>query len=59
MATAKSAATNRGKAALAKGPPPFGGPKGKGKLATPAVAGPKAGKPPILGKVSGLRGKQK
>lgn len=59
MASAKAAATNRGKAALAAGKPPFGGPKGKGGLAQPKPAGPAAKKPPISGPMSGLRGRQK
>lgn len=56
---ARAKATNRGKAALAVGPPPYGGPKGKGKLATPKPAGPKAHKAPITGPMQGLRGRQK
>ena len=56
---ARRAATNRGKAALAVSPPPYGGPKGKGGLATPKPAGPKAKKAPITGPMQGFRGRQK
>jgi len=55
---ARAKATNRGKAALAVGPPPYGGPKGKGGLANPVPAGPKAKKAPITGPMQGLRGRQ-
>lgn len=57
--SAPAAARNRGKAALAVGPPPYGGPKGKGGLATPKPAGPRAKKAPITGPMQGLRGRQK
>jgi len=56
---ARSKATNRGKAALAVGKPPYGGRKGQGTVPTPAPAGPKAHKAPITGPMQGLRGKQK
>lgn len=59
MASAKAAATNRGKAPTATGKPPFGGPKGKGTIPAPKVAGGKAAKPPITGKMAGLFGKKK
>lgn len=55
---APAKAKSRGKAALAVGPPPFGGPKGKGGLAAPKPAGPPAKKPPITGPMSGYRGKK-
>jgi hypothetical protein len=57
--SAPAAARNRGKSALAKGPPPYGGPKGKGGLATPRAPGAKAAKPPITGPMQGLRGRKK
>ena len=54
---APAAARNRGKAALAKSPPPYGGAP-KGKLATPKPMGPPAKKAPITGPMQGLRGRQ-
>ena len=57
--SAKAAATNRGKAALAVGKPPFGGPKGVGTVPKPKVPGPPAKPPPIKGPMSGLRGRAK
>jgi hypothetical protein len=54
---APGAARNRGKAQMATGKPPFGGPKGSGGLAKPKPAGGKAAKPPITGPLSGFRGK--
>lgn len=57
--SAASAARNRGKAALAVGKPPYGGPKGVGKVPVPKVAGPPAKPPPITGPMSGLRGTKK
>lgn len=57
--SAASAARNRGKAALAVGKPPYGGPKGVGSIPKPKVAGPPAKAPPIQGPMSGLRGTKK
>jgi len=56
---ARSKATHRGKAALAVGPPPYGGAKGSGSIPQPKPAGPKAHKAPITGPMQGLRGRQK
>lgn len=56
---ARKAATDRGKAALAVGPPPYGGPKGaSGRIPTPK-GGSATKKAPITGPMQGLRGRQK
>jgi hypothetical protein len=53
---AAAKARNRGKAALAVGPPPYGGPKGKGGIPTPRGGSP-AKKAPITGPMEGFRGR--
>jgi len=55
---ATRAAKHRGKAALAVGPPPYGGPKGSGGIPTPK-GGSSTKKAPITGPMQGLRGRQK
>lgn len=55
---ARKAATNRGKAALAVGPPPYGGPKGTGTVPTPKGGSPTK-KAPITGPMQGMRGRQR
>lgn len=57
--SAAAAARTRGKAVLAVGAPPYGGPKGVGTIPKPKVAGPPAKPPPIKGPMSGLRGTKK
>lgn len=53
---ARAKATNRGKAVLAKSPPPYGGGP-KGKVPSPVPAGPPAKKAPITGPMQGFRGR--